>query len=135
MSADQVSKWAVVQTGAYTTDGVVVPFVTPDGQRVPSVLFVDADHGRCVRKRKRLLLMASRFQQFGQGSNSDMVLATPVLGVVPLVVNVPKSKPRPVVPAASPNGPPITPPVPQTPAAPPEPAKKPDRKHVETAKA
>jgi hypothetical protein len=112
MASEQVSKWAVVQTGAYTTDGIVVPFVTPDGQRVPSVLFVDADHGRCVRKRKRLLLMASRHKQLGQGSQSDMVLATPVLGVVPITLDVPVKKPRPV-PTPAANGTPaeVIPPV------------------------
>jgi len=100
MSTEILSKWAVVQTGAYTADGVVVPFVAPDGQRMPSILFTDPDHGKCVRKKKRLLLLAGRYRQLGQGSNSDMILGTPVLGVVPITIEQPKKQPR-VIPIAA----------------------------------
>lgn len=135
MATEMHSVWAVVQTGAYTTDGVVVPFTTPDGQRVPAILFSHPDHQTCIRKRKRLLLIASRVRQLGQGSQSDMVIATPVLGVVPLTVELPKKQPRPAQtpsPVVEANG---TPPVPTTPAEPPaEPAKR-SRKHHESAAA
>lgn len=92
MSTETVSLWAVVQTGAHTIAGDVVPFVTPDGKRCPAVLFTHADYQTCIRRRKRLLLIASRHRQLGPPGSSDMLVATPLLGVVPLQIEIPKKK-------------------------------------------
>lgn len=135
MSTENVSLWAVVQTGAHTIAGDVVPFVTQDGNRCPAVLYTHPDYQTCIRRRKRLLLLASRHRQLGPPGSSDMLVATPLLGVVPLQIEMPKKQPRKPVMAASTNGvaAPVPAPAPPTPAAT-EPAKR-SEKHKEAAKA
>lgn len=95
MANDTQTVYAVVQTGCTTREADVVPFKTDEGLRTPAILFTHPDRGRCDRMKRRLLTRFSRMRGFIGAKANSLELATPILGVVEIEVNLPpKKKPK-----------------------------------------
>lgn len=79
--------FAVVATASFTPDGSIVPFSVSGGKRLPVVLYLTPDEERAKRMAKRLINRAARVVAYGR---DDMVASSPIIGVVPVVLVLPR---------------------------------------------
>ena len=81
--------YAVIQSGGVTSESDIVSYVDSEGKRRPSVLFMSDDKEKCVRMAKRILNRYNKIRKFADPKNATL---TPILGVVPVVLEPVKAR-------------------------------------------
>jgi hypothetical protein len=82
----KVTAFAVICSGVVTEGSDIVSFRDEANNRTPVVLFQHIDRAKCDRMKKRLATRISKIDKFeGEG----LVTTTPILGVVPILLDAP----------------------------------------------